>query len=125
MLGTRNRVIHFLLRAREALHFRIIRAELRRRIYVLLVEIRLVLEKVVKISVGSNVGELVNVAGLCNLIKRLFFYQIGLSIREGLIDIRKLLCRDILLLVNGPDLIFALVGNLRSLGFLHLDAQLL
>ena len=75
------------------------------------------------VRVGTGTGESIDVAGERHAVKRFFLCLIGLGFGDGLADVGKLLRGDVLLFVDLPNLIFALVGDARVFGFFDFDAE--
>ncbi len=62
-------------------------------------------------SIALNLGNGVQIAGFCKLVERFLPHTLALGVGEFLVDVRKPLGSDILLVVQRPNLVLAFVGN--------------
>ena len=90
---------------------------------ILLAQIRLALEAVLQNRALSHGGKSVVITRFGQLINGLFADPIGLRFRQLAVEVGELLRGDVLLFVQGPDLIVAFVFDPGVFGGLHLGLQ--
>ncbi len=68
-------------------------------------------------------GKRIHIPRHSHTVKSFLFGQRSLRFGNGLAQVVEFLGGDVLLFVNLPNLIFALVGDARVFGFLHLHSK--
>ena len=87
------------------------------------VDVGAALEKILNARAVANLRDDVGVALLREVVHRLLFHAIALRVDKLAIEVGEALRGDVLLVVDFPNLIFALVVEARVFGILHFDFQ--